>query len=109
MLPDPPMNAYTQFRGHPWNLHQSHKWGRRAPLVTNWPRKRFAAPIAETYMSPPATVHYFVQHDPDIALAHPSLTIADGDSALLYTCHAGCEPCRLVDRLKRAGSRALSR
>jgi hypothetical protein len=18
------MNAYTQFRGHPWNLHQSH-------------------------------------------------------------------------------------
>ena len=23
---------------------------------------------------------------------HPSLTIADGDRALLYTCHAGCDP-----------------
>jgi len=31
---------------------------------------------------------------------HPSLTVADGDRALLYTCHAGCDP-----RAIRAASR----
>jgi len=37
---------------------------------------------------------------------HPSLTIADGDRALLYTCHAGCVPRAIraaIDRLNLHG------
>ncbi len=37
---------------------------------------------------------------------HPSLTIADGDRALLYTCHAGCDPRAIraaIDRLDLTG------
>ena len=38
---------------------------------------------------------------------HPSLTIADGDRALLYTCHAGCDPRAIraaIDRLDLTGT-----
>ena len=37
---------------------------------------------------------------------HPSLTVADGDRALLYTCHAGCDPRAIraaIDRLDLHG------
>ena len=37
---------------------------------------------------------------------HPSLTVADGDRALLYTCHAGCDPRAIraaIDRLDLRG------